>query len=114
VTNWHVSDEISLPYHRYIVFQVGDLKVTRFTYHKPKRPNWEAYQEGLKANLRVIPRVTNSVLDVKLAVDMLQQDILSTYHQNCPAWVAPWVVPWWYKEWNHLKTLTRWLLIKPK
>jgi len=54
VTNWHVSDEISLPDHRYIVFQVGDLEVTRFTYHNPKRPNWESYQKGLKANLRVL------------------------------------------------------------
>jgi len=95
---------------------VGDLEVTRSTYHNPKRPNWESYQEGLKANLWVVPRVINSVLDIGLAVGMLQQDILSTYQQNCPAWVAPLprVVPWWYKEWNHLKTLTRWLLIKPK
>jgi hypothetical protein len=28
VTNWHVSDDISLSDHRYIVLQVGDLEVT--------------------------------------------------------------------------------------
>jgi hypothetical protein len=44
VTNWHVSDEISVSDHRYIVFQVGDLEVTRLTYHNPN-------QENLKANL---------------------------------------------------------------
>ena len=71
MANGHVSDKISLPDHRYIAFQVGDLEVTRFAYHKPKRPNSEFYQEGLKANLRFIQSVTNSVLDV-LAVDMLQ------------------------------------------
>jgi hypothetical protein len=31
VTNWHVTDEISLSHHRYTVFQVGDLNVTRLT-----------------------------------------------------------------------------------
>jgi hypothetical protein len=30
VTNWHVSDEISLSDHRYILFQVGDMEVTMF------------------------------------------------------------------------------------
>jgi hypothetical protein len=37
VTNWHVCDEISMSVHRYIVFQVGDLEVTRLTYHNPIR-----------------------------------------------------------------------------
>jgi hypothetical protein len=43
VTNWHVSDEISMSDHRYVVFQVGDLEVTRLTYRNPKRTNWESY-----------------------------------------------------------------------
>jgi hypothetical protein len=87
-TNWHVSDEISLSDHRYIVFQVGDLEVTGLTYRNPKRTNWESYQEDLKVNLGLVPRVIHSVRDVELAVDMLQQAILSSYHQNCPAKVA--------------------------
>ena len=96
VTNWHVSDEISLSDHRHIVFQVGDLEVTRLTYHNPKRTNWESYQEDLKVNLWVVPRVIHSGLDVELAVDMFQQAFLSSYHQNCPARVAlsPRTVPW--------------------
>jgi len=42
VTNWCVSDEICLSYHIYIVglFQVCDLKVTRFMYRNPKGTNW--------------------------------------------------------------------------
>ena len=43
VTNWHVSDEISMSDHRYVVFQVGDLEVTRLTYRNPTRTNWESY-----------------------------------------------------------------------
>jgi hypothetical protein len=78
VTNWHVSDDISLSDHRYTVFQVGDLEVTRLTYCNPKRTNWESYQEELKVNLGVVPRVIHSVQDVELAVDMLQLAILSS------------------------------------
>jgi hypothetical protein len=88
VTNWHISDEISLSDHRYIEFQVGDLEVTRLTYRNPKGTNWESYQEDLKVNLGMVPRVIHSVRDVELAVDWLQQAIRSSYHQNCPARVA--------------------------
>jgi hypothetical protein len=105
VTNWHVSDDISFSDHRYIEFQVGDLEVTSLIYHNPKRNNWESYWEDLKANLGVVPRVIYSVQDVELAVDLLQQAILSSCHQNCPARVAvlPRTVPWWNKELSHLK-----------
>jgi hypothetical protein len=85
VTKWHVSDEISLSDHRYIVFKVGELEVTRLTYHNPKRTNWESYLEDLKANLGAVNRVIHSKQDVELAADMVQQSILSSYHQNRPA-----------------------------
>jgi methionine synthase II (cobalamin-independent) len=90
VTNWHVCDEISFSHHRYIVFQVGDLEVTRLAYRNPKRTNWESYWEDLKVNVGVVPRVIHTVRDVELAVDLLQQAILSSYLQNCPARVAVW------------------------
>jgi hypothetical protein len=116
MTNWHVSDEISLSDHRYIEFQVGDLEVTRLTYRNPKRINRESYQEDLKVNLGVVPRVIHSVRDVELAVDLLQQAILSSYHQNCPARVAlsPRTDPWWNKELSHLKASTRLLFNQAK
>jgi hypothetical protein len=116
VTNWHVSDEISFPDHRYTVFQVGDLEVTRLTYHNPKRTNWESYRENLKVNLGVVPRVIHSVRDVELAVDSLQQATLSSYRQNCPARVAlsPRTVPWWNKELSRLQASTRRLFNQAK
>jgi hypothetical protein len=116
VTNWHVSNEISLSDHTYIVFPVGDLEVTRLTYRNPKRTNWESYHEDLKVNLGVVPRVIHSVKDAELAVDMLQQVILSSYHQNCPARVAlsPRMAPWWNKELSCLKASTRRLFNQAK
>jgi hypothetical protein len=102
--------------HRYIVFQVGDLEVTRLTYRDLKRTNWESYREDLKVNLGVVPRVIQPVRDVELAVDKLQLAILSSYHQNCPARVAlsPRMVPWWNKELSRLKASTRWLFNQAK
>jgi hypothetical protein len=85
MTNWHVSDELSLSDHRYIVFQVGELEVTRFTYCNPKRNSCESYQEDLKANLGVVSGPIHSVRDVELAADLLHQAIPSSSHQHCPA-----------------------------
>jgi hypothetical protein len=47
VTKWHVCHEISQYDHRCIIFQVGDLEITRLTYHNPKRTNVESYQKNL-------------------------------------------------------------------
>jgi hypothetical protein len=76
---------IFLSAHRCAVFQVSDLGVYRVTYCNPKGTNSESYQEDLKANLWAVPRAIHLMQDVQLAVDMLQQAILSSYHQNCPA-----------------------------
>lgn len=96
VSNWHVSDELCLSDHRHKVFQVGDLKVTRPTYHKPKTTNSEYYWKDLKAKLGIVPRVIHSVYGVQPAADTLQQAILTSLQQNCPYRVAqsPRTVPW--------------------
>jgi hypothetical protein len=75
VPNRQVSDEISSQ-QRYTVLNVGDPAITSLTYHSPIR---------------------TKVQEVELAANMVQQAILSFYHQNCPAKVAlsPWTVPQW-------------------
>jgi hypothetical protein len=95
---------------------VGDQEVITLTYRNPKRTNWEFYWEDLKVNLGVVPRVIHLVRDVELAVDILQQAILSSYHQNCPARAAlsPRTDPWWNKELNRLKASTRRLFDQAK
>jgi hypothetical protein len=116
VSNWYVSDETSQSDHSYILFQVGDLEISRITYCNPKRTNWESYGEDLKVNLGAVPRVVHLVQDVELAVDLVQQPSLSFYHQNCPARMAlsPRRVPWWSKELSCLKASTRQFLNKAK
>jgi hypothetical protein len=111
LSNWHVSDETSLSVHRYILFQAGDLEILRVTYCNPKRTNWESYWEDLKVNLGFVPNDVHSVWDTELAVDLVQDTILSSYHQYFPARVVllPRTVPWWNEELSYLKASTRWL-----
>jgi len=94
VPNWQVSDEISSE-HRYTLLNVGDPDITSLTYHSPIR---------------------TKVQEVQLAANMVQQAILSFYHQNRPAKLAlsPWTVPWWNTEFRCLKAGIRRLLIKVK
>ncbi|PNF33518.1 hypothetical protein B7P43_G17647 [Cryptotermes secundus] len=39
VSNWHVSDELSLLDHRYICFEISNITVDQTTYGNPKRNN---------------------------------------------------------------------------
>jgi hypothetical protein len=76
----------------------------------------ESYWEDLKVNIGFVPRVLHLVQDVEFAVELVQQAILSSYHQNCPAKVAlsPRRVPFWSKELSRLKASTRWPFNKAK
>jgi hypothetical protein len=56
VSNWHVSDELSLSDHRYICFQIGNITTNYVTFRNPKRTKWEPYNDDLKANLEIISR----------------------------------------------------------
>jgi hypothetical protein len=95
VSDWHVSDVTSLSVHRYILlFQVGDLEVSRATYHNPKKTNWKSYHED---NGKSRSCTKSGAIG---AVHLVQKAIFSSCHQNCPAKVAlsPRRVPWWSKE----------------
>jgi hypothetical protein len=69
-----------------------------------------------KVSPGIVPRVVHLVWDVELAVDMVQQAILSSCNQNCPAReaVSPGTVSWWSKELSHFKASTGWLFIQAK
>jgi hypothetical protein len=102
---------IFLSPHRCTVFQVGDLGVYRVTYCNPKGTNSESYQEDLQANLS---RAIHLMQDVQLAVDMLQQAVLPSYHQNYPASRQGQVGLWWNNQLRHFSTLHNCFLINPK
>jgi hypothetical protein len=54
VSNWHVSDELSLSDHRYICLQIGNISINQVTFRNPRRTNWEPYKDDLKVNLETL------------------------------------------------------------
>jgi hypothetical protein len=106
VNDWHVSDKSSMSDRRYIFFQICNIEPTAVTFRDPKKINWESYKDGVWINLEVIPQNICLMQDVELAVDQLQQALLSSCHQNFPARTAhlPRNVSWWNKELSCLRT----------
>jgi hypothetical protein len=113
VRNWHVSDDPPLSDYRYILFQTGNIEITRVTFHDPKRTGWKSYEEDVIVNLEAERHYAHSVQGVELAVDWLQQSILSSCYRNCLFRVAhsPRSIPWWSKELRGLKAQTRMLAL---
>jgi hypothetical protein len=85
VTNCHVSPDPSLSDHRYICFQIGKITKNYVTYRNPNKTKWESNKDDLKGNLEIISRKIRTMRDTDLSVDKLQQAIVVSYYQNCPA-----------------------------
>jgi hypothetical protein len=109
VSNWHVSDEPSLSDHRYKYFQVGNISINQVTVRNPRRTNWELYKDDLKLNLEMLSRRIRTIKDIDRSVDQLQQAIISSYYQNCPAKTtrSPGTTPWWNKKLSGPRAKTR-------
>jgi hypothetical protein len=63
VSNWHVSDELSLSYHRYICLQIGNITINYVTFRNPNRTKWESYKDDLKENLEIVSRKISLIKD---------------------------------------------------
>jgi hypothetical protein len=53
--------------------------VEKYTFRDHNRTDWESYKNDRKVNLEVALRYMSSTADVELAVDWLQQSILTSY-----------------------------------
>jgi hypothetical protein len=109
VSNWHVSDELSLSDHRYICFQIGNIDIAKVTSRDPKRTNWESYKDNLKVNYGTMTGKIRMIWDIDLAVDQLQRAIILSCHNNCQAETtrSPMTAPWWNKKMSGLRAKTR-------
>jgi hypothetical protein len=108
VSNWHVSDEPSLSDYTYICFQISNISINQVTFRNPRRTNWESYKDDLKVNLETLSRRICMIKDIDRSVDQMQQAIISSYYQNCPAKTArsPGTT-WWNKKLSGLRAKTR-------
>jgi hypothetical protein len=69
--------------HRYIRFQIDNVKITNVTFCYPKRTGWKFYVEDLTISLEAAAHCIFSVQDKELAVDWLQSSSLTSYYHNC-------------------------------
>jgi hypothetical protein len=99
VSNWHVSDEPSLSNHRKICFEICNITTNYITFRNPKRTKWESCKDDLKVILEIISRKIHTIKYIDLSVDKLQQAIILSYYQNCPAKTtrSPRMAPGWNK-----------------
>jgi hypothetical protein len=97
VSNRHVSDEPSFSDYRYICFQIGNITANQITFRDPRRTNWNSYKNNLRVNLETMSRRIHTIRDMDRSVDQLQQAIILSYCNNCPAktTLSPKMVPWW-------------------
>ena len=79
-------------YFKWVTWKLQGLQ-----FATPREPMGNPIRKTWKANVGVVPRVIHSVWGVELAVDVVQEAIISFYLQNCPTRVAlsPRMVPWW-------------------
>jgi hypothetical protein len=54
VSDWHISGEPSFSDHRFICFQIGNIKSGQVTFRNPRRTNWDSYKDNLRENLEII------------------------------------------------------------
>jgi hypothetical protein len=79
VRNWHVSDKPSLSDHRYILFQIGNVEITLVDFRAPRELIENPMRKTPIVYLEAAQSYVRSVQDVELAVDWLQQSILSSF-----------------------------------
>lgn len=84
ITNWHVSDEISMSDHKHIVFEwEGGLTIAK-SFKDPKKTDWETYSATLRSEDYIINPNIKTVLELEMASDSIKTKILNAYQESCP------------------------------
>ena len=75
IKDWHVTEEVSPPDHRYIRFTVMGIDHSVETYRNPRRTDWESIRTDLLSCLRGMTDKINKFTDLEIADNQLQEDI---------------------------------------
>jgi hypothetical protein len=84
IVGWEVSSEPSLSNHRHILFMLWGTMLVHMI-RNPKGTNWGSYREDLKERLERGPEMSmDSEVGLALAVQWVQQALISACEANCP------------------------------
>ena len=83
ITGWEVSRELSLSYHRHILFTLrGSAPVPLI--RNPRGTNWGSFREGLRDKLeRGLEMSMKDEAGLGLAAHWIQQALITAYEDNC-------------------------------
>ena len=84
IANWRVSNEPSLSDHEQIRFDVVAGTPERPQWKRnPRDTDWVNYSADLAESLRDFPKAIDDVPTLEAAANMLKDEILNAYHNNC-------------------------------
>ena len=84
ISNWHVSDEMSLSDHRYVQFVINAGKKEKTYFRNPKKTEWSSYNKSLSQKLESLNLKINNIQELNIYADKLRIAITSSFEENCP------------------------------
>jgi ribonuclease HI len=82
ISNWRVSDKMSLSDHQYLEFNLSSLKIEETEFRNPKKTDWVKFRLNLLHNLQPLCEI-NSCLQLETKADELQNAITKAYEESC-------------------------------
>jgi ribonuclease HI len=84
VTNWHVSDKITLSDHRLIYFNIDTILRFEVYYRNPKKTNWQSYCVYLNENLECLNNrsILSNANDLDLYASNFNAALINAYEKS--------------------------------
>lgn len=84
IQNWHVSDEISLSDHKYIIFEYKAKDIIKETFRDPRKTNWELYYTNLQAGGNFLENSIHTCDDLETTSNLVTNRIIHAFNSSCP------------------------------
>jgi len=80
IRDWHVTEEVSCPDHRYIRFTVTGIDRSVEVYRNPRRTDWESFRTDLLGCLCDMTDKMSNFTDLETAAKQFQDAIVFAYN----------------------------------
>ena len=84
ITDWEVSDDVSLSDHRHIRFRLKSKRLERQFLRNPRSTDWSLFSETLDQTTPYIPQCLNSIEEIDNAVLKVERYVMNAYFKACP------------------------------
>src|SRR5262249_36517953 len=88
-SRWHVSADVTVSDHKWIMYDLATDKVEPSVYRNPMRTNWDLFLGDLMKSLEPGEGNPKTCEEVEEALSNLERNLLSSYEVACPLRRAP-------------------------